>query len=126
MPSKPEKVKRWRKNTKENIVNNMGGCCQLCGYNKCFNALELHHVIPEEKELSFGKIRSNPKSIEIISKELEKCILLCSNCHKEVHAGVSVLPVTYVKFNKTNFIYNSKIEFSKRNSKLNKILDTYV
>jgi predicted nucleic acid-binding Zn ribbon protein len=84
-----DKVKKWRKATKDKIVQLMGGECKLCGYKKCSQALELHHYNPTEKDFSFGAIRANPKSWLKILKELEKCILLCSNCHKEVHAGLT-------------------------------------
>lgn len=97
--SKSQAVKNWRSNTKARIVEAMGGCCQICNYNKCNNALELHHIDPTQKELSFSKIRANPISWEKIVEELKKSVLLCSNCHKEVHAGVTNLPETYATFN---------------------------
>lgn len=97
--NKSEYVKNWRRNTKEKIVQSMGGCCQIpsCGYFRCQDALELHHIDPTQKELSFAKIRANPKSIQKIYEELKKCILLCSNCHKEIHANLIELPDNYSK-----------------------------
>src|SRR5271166_4468983 len=91
-------VKNWRNKTKEIIVEVMGGCCQICKYSKCNRALELHHINPSQKELSFGKIRANPVTIKRIAEELKKCILLCSNCHKEIDCNVVSLPSEYVKF----------------------------
>jgi 5-methylcytosine-specific restriction endonuclease McrA len=93
-----ERVKRWRNNSKQKVVDMMGGCCQICGYKKTTDALELHHVDPSKKEMSFGKWRANPKSLETIKEELKKCILLCANCHREVHAGVTELPTLYHRF----------------------------
>jgi predicted HNH restriction endonuclease len=60
-----------------------GGRCVLCGYKKCPGALEFHHLDPKtkDKNLKTGNIRSWDR----IKKELEKCILLCSNCHRELH-----------------------------------------
>jgi 5-methylcytosine-specific restriction endonuclease McrA len=49
-----EKVKKWRKNTKDRMVAAMGGCCQICGYSKSTNALEFHHIDPTVKEKGFG------------------------------------------------------------------------
>lgn len=70
--------------TKERVVYVMGESCQLCGYNKCNKALELHHINPKEKESSIsGNLLNN--SWDKLCGELQKCILLCSNCHKEVH-----------------------------------------
>jgi 5-methylcytosine-specific restriction endonuclease McrA len=83
-----EKVKRWRKNTKRRIIAAMGGSCRHCGYDKCDEALECHHIDPTEKEFGFGAMRANPKSWERIVVELRKCVLLCANCHREVHAGL--------------------------------------
>ena len=60
--SSAEAVKKWRRETKKRMIDSMGGECQLCGYNKCQEALELHHINPDEKELSFGAIRANPKA----------------------------------------------------------------
>jgi len=80
----------------------MGGKCQICGYIKCRNSLEIHHIDSEEKEISFQNI----VSWERIYKELEKCILLCANCHREVHVGVTAIPIEYKKFDRelANFI----------------------
>lgn len=91
-------VKEWRKNTKLKLITCMGSKCQICSYNKCNDALEFHHLDPLEKDFSLGAIRANPKNWETIKKELEKCILLCANCHREVHSGVSILPEVYQKF----------------------------
>lgn len=66
----------------------MGGCCQLCGYNRCPSALDLHHLAKKEKDFTFGHVTSNPKKWAVIVEELKKCILLCKNCHTEVHAGL--------------------------------------
>lgn len=59
-------------------------CCDECGYNKCFEALDFHHFDPDKKEHSLGNlIRLKPTDGRI--KELEKGILLCATCHREKH-----------------------------------------
>ena len=88
MSTGSDRVKRWRRKIKVNIVISMGGCCNECGYSKCTDALELHHLNPEEKEFGFGKVRANPKKAEFLIPELKKCIMLCSNCHREVHSSI--------------------------------------
>lgn len=98
MSKNSEAVKRWRKNTKERMVNSMGGCCQICGYNRTHKALEFHHIDPNEKEMGFGETRANNVKWAILIEELKKCILLCSNCHKEVHEGITELPKSYARF----------------------------
>jgi hypothetical protein len=60
-----------------------GGKCSVCGYKKCFDALEFHHVDPSIKEFHLGGFRGY--NIEKLRKELEKCILVCRNCHTEIH-----------------------------------------
>ncbi len=60
-----------------------GGKCQKCGYDKCYAALEFHHRDPNEKEVSWKKLRS--RSWKRIEEELDKCDLLCANCHREEH-----------------------------------------
>lgn len=104
-----EKVKRWRKNTKDRMVAAMGGCCQVCGYNKSTNALEFHHIDPTIKEKGFGDLRANNARWTSIIEELRKCVMLCSNCHKEVHDGITVLPEVYQKFNEDYAEYRKTI-----------------
>lgn len=83
-----DKVKKWRKSTKELVIKSMGGKCVVCGYNKCSNALALHHTDPSSKEFSLGGLRAHARKWSIIAAELKKCILVCCNCHAEIHAGM--------------------------------------
>lgn len=62
-----------------------GGKCQVCGYNKNISALEFHHLDTNKKEYQLDSRRFSNTSIEKLEQELDKCILLCSNCHKELH-----------------------------------------
>lgn len=72
-----------RKNIKQEIVDYKGGKCKYCEYSKCLSALELHHTDPEQK--SFG-IASDRKRLSKIKNEVDKCELICANCHKEKHS----------------------------------------
>lgn len=76
-------VKSFRKRNKEKAVEYMGGKCVRCNYNKCIEALEFHHKNPKEKDFSLSKNMN--MAWHKIEKELNKCIIVCSNCHKEVH-----------------------------------------
>lgn len=102
-----EAVKRWRRNTKTRAVESMGGECCVCGYNKCQDAMEFHHLNPSEKEAHFGQIRGNIKGWNTIVQELRKCVLLCSNCHKEFHAGLIALPDNPPRFDEKFADYKS-------------------
>ena len=64
----------------------MGEKCQCCGYDKCITALEFHHLNPKEKDFSFGT--NTNRNWYDTQKELQKCILVCANCHREIHQGL--------------------------------------
>lgn len=77
------------KDVKTQAVAHLGGKCINCGYDKCQNALEFHHVYPEHKEFSLRDKSS--KTFKAILPELKKCVLLCANCHRELHAGLHTI-----------------------------------
>lgn len=83
-----EAVVRRRRKVKEILIAESGGCCQLCGYDRCAAALEFHHLNPGEKQFGVAS-RGLARSIERVRAEVRKCILLCSNCHAEVECGFS-------------------------------------
>jgi hypothetical protein len=68
---------------RKKIIDYLGGSCVDCGYNKCYGALDAHHL--DELTKDFNISGAHCKSWKTIVKELEKCILLCSNCHRERH-----------------------------------------
>jgi predicted HNH restriction endonuclease len=71
---------------KQEAIEYKGNKCQLCGYDKYKGALEFHHIDPTKKDfaLSAGRLTS----LEKLKPELDKCVLLCANCHREVHANL--------------------------------------
>lgn len=77
------RVSEWRRRQKQKAVDYLGGYCKNCGYSKCLDALEFHHRDPDKKEFRFSQY---PNNWEKAKKELDKCDLLCANCHREVHA----------------------------------------
>lgn len=76
---------KYRNTIKQRLVEYKGGKCQICGYNRCINALEFHHLNPKEKDFT---ISGGTKSFDSLKPEVDKCILVCSNCHREIHAGL--------------------------------------
>ena len=74
-------VKR-RQNLKQIAVDHLGGKCQRCGYDNYIGALEFHHKDPSSKDMT---IAGTGKKWDAIKDEVEKCLLLCANCHREVH-----------------------------------------
>ena len=82
-------VRAWRKRTKQKLVDYKGGKCVRCGYDKCLAALEFHHTDPTKKD--FGVSGSIVANFEKMQEEVEKCILVCSNCHREIHQEIFAL-----------------------------------
>lgn len=78
-----ERVTKSRQALKLKAIAYKGGCCVKCSYDKCVSALEFHHENPEVKE--FGICETNIKDWDLVKEELDKCILVCSNCHREIH-----------------------------------------
>lgn len=86
-----EAVARRRRRVKELLVTEAGGRCQICGYNRSLNALSFHHRDPGQKRFGIA-MRGITRSIDSVRAEVEKCALLCANCHAEVERGVATLP----------------------------------
>lgn len=84
-------VSERRRKLKTMAIEYKGGRCQICGYSKYQGALDLHHIDPTEKDFGLSQ-KGKTRSWEKIKVELDKCILLCATCHREVEAGVTQLP----------------------------------
>lgn len=80
--SKTEAVINFRRRIKNKLVEYKGGSCVKCGYNKSIQVLQFHHINPNEKDFT---ISGKSYSFEKMKNEVDKCILLCSNCHIELH-----------------------------------------
>ena len=78
-----------RRSIKKQAIKLLGGKCSVCGYNRCVDALEFHHENPIEKEFKIGS--GNTISWKEYKKEVLKCMLLCSNCHKEIHSKMGYI-----------------------------------
>ena len=78
-------VDRFRRNIKLRAVHYLGGACIDCGYSKCVAALCFHHVEPNRKDFTISKDGNTAPWSDIVI-ELDKCVLLCLNCHAEAHA----------------------------------------
>ena len=78
---------RVRQDLKLRAVAAMSGLCIGCGLNEPVDALEFHHLDPATKEFGIST-EGIPRRWDEIEAELTKCVLVCANCHREVHAGV--------------------------------------
>ena len=110
MLSYADGVRKWRQTTKQRMIDSMGGKCQCCGYNVCPKVLTFHHLNPFEKDLALGDARANPKKWATIVIELRKCILVCMNCHAEIHAEVREVPETFERFDEEFADYRKVVE----------------
>jgi 5-methylcytosine-specific restriction endonuclease McrA len=86
-----QRVLEWRRRARLLLIAEAGGACLICGYDRCVGALHFHHLDPETKEFGISR-RGFTRSIEKMREEAAKCVLLCSNCHAEVEAGIGTLP----------------------------------
>lgn len=96
-----ERVMAWRHNTKLKLIAAFGNKCVICGYNRCKNALEFHHLDPNDKETSWGEINGSIRSWNYICEEMTKCVMLCANCHREVHEGLIEIPESVQRFDQS-------------------------
>lgn len=74
-----------RTERKKRAVEYLGGKCEICGYNRCMSALDFHHKSPDKKEFAISTMYYI--SWNRIEQELDKCMLVCKNCHAEIHQG---------------------------------------
>lgn len=81
-----ERVQVRRERVSRTLKKEAGGKCVICGYNKCDHALDFHHIDPTKKDFEVN--RRLTLAIDTLRKETEKCVLVCSNCHREIHAGL--------------------------------------
>jgi hypothetical protein len=81
-----KKTHNRQKENKKKAVEYKGGKCQICGYDKCYRSLDFHHIDPTRKDFTISHI--DCRSFENIKHELDKCIIVCKNCHGEIHEGL--------------------------------------
>lgn len=72
-------------NRKLAIIRQFGGQCAICGYKKNSTALDLHHINPKEKSFALDLRSLSNRKQSKIDEEVCKCILVCRNCHAELH-----------------------------------------
>lgn len=86
----PHPVVAWRRRTKQRAVEFMGSACQACGATGPTAIFDFHHRNAGDKDFAISQ-DGIPRRWETIVAELAKCVMLCANCHREVHAGMRTL-----------------------------------
>jgi len=105
------------------LIKRRGGKCEICGYDKNLSALEFHHKNPEDKEFPLDAKHLSNRTMEKINKEFDKCILLCANCHAEIHNPDLDLVNINKKLKQGKEILKRSQERKKRSRKQSKCLN---
>ena len=79
-----------RRRVKRLLIEEAGGCCVLCGYDRFPGALQFHHVDPSAKSFALS-VQGVARSLEKARAEAAKCVLMCANCHAEVEGGLATI-----------------------------------
>ena len=103
------------KNQKRKLkaVEYKGGKCEICGYDKNIAALEFHHKNPEEKDFTISNFICGWSDLQ---KDLDKCIMVCANCHREIHNPQS----TVQNIQELIQIHNIKVQIKQETYKRNR------
>jgi hypothetical protein len=91
-----EAVTRRHQKLRRTLVDEAGGCCAVCGYDRTIVNLHFHHVDPTKKLFAINT--SKGKAIATFRREAKKCVLVCANCHGEIEAGLIASPPAGTKF----------------------------
>ena len=107
-----------RRKSKSIYLEYGGSECIKCGYNKCPAVLSFHHRNPDEKDFWIGGLNERLNSIDelndIIKNEIDKCDILCSNCHVLEHSDISFYEMY------KNDIYNKVDSYKEVQSKIDR------
>lgn len=91
---------------KYEIIIQRGGKCEICGYDKNLSAFEFHHINPEKKSFQIDMRHFSNTNLETLRSELNKCMMLCANCHREIHHQdliLSEIPIIIEHCDKESF-----------------------
>lgn len=94
-----EAVQKRREKIKIMAIAYKGSKCQCCGYDKCMQALEFHHIDPTQKDFGLGA-KGYTRSWDKNKEELDKCVMVCANCHREIHYNIIPCPTEIIKDSK--------------------------
>lgn len=83
-------TQRWRTKARRWATEYCGGQCQGCRYSRYYGNLSFHHLA--DKDDSVSRLINRCTAWDVILREIDKCVLLCHNCHGEVHAGLRQCP----------------------------------
>ena len=88
-------VQKRRRKIRVAAIEYLGGRCGRCGYDRCAEALEIHHLESSDKDFGISE-KGYTRSWKRVLEELRKCELLCANCHREAHAKLQLSAVRQI------------------------------
>ena len=77
-----------RKKVKQMAIEYKGGKCEICGYDRCLDVFEFHHKDFSKKDFGISE-KGYTRSWKRVMEELDKCLMVCANCHRELHAKLA-------------------------------------
>lgn len=83
-------TKTRQRRIKQQMIDYKGGKCEICGYCKSTAAMDFHHKDPSKKDFTIAAAKNVSMSAKI-KEELDKCMLLCANCHREIHSNIEFI-----------------------------------
>ncbi len=96
--SNSEVVCNFIKRRKKDLRSVFHSKCCLCNFSEVQEALEFHHVHPEEKSFAICSSNTTTKALRAQLEEMKKCILVCANCHRGIHYGIYQVPENWKDF----------------------------
>jgi len=94
-------VHKRRKKIRLMAVAYKGSKCQMCGYDNCIEALEFHHTDSTKKDFGISS-KGYTRSWKKVQEELDKCMMLCANCHREAHVKLAALKGNFEMISRLN------------------------
>lgn len=76
------KTERERYRKKKEFLNEFRTECAKCGDTRTW-VLDFHHIDPSKKDFTIGTLKKG--DLDLIKSEIDKCVVLCANCHREFH-----------------------------------------
>lgn len=117
-------VQKRRKKIRQMAVEYKGGSCEKCGYDRCLEALEFHHLDSSQKDFSISS-KGYTRSWERVKAELDKCVMLCANCHREEHARLAALGRNAKEETKSDYDDLGESGLSQGNLRVKEVKITY-
>jgi cytochrome c553 len=93
-----EAVTRRHQQIRQTLIEEAGGRCAVCGYDRCVVSLHFHHVDPASK--SFPVSTAQGRSLAAFREEAKKCVLVCANCHGEIEMGLIPSPPAAARYSR--------------------------